>query len=66
MIGANSVVLVAAMAVVGAILGFAADRLAARWPTHADGTVRGTDWRTAIITIGGGVSFALLATRWAE
>ena len=37
---------VVAAAVIGAVFGFGADRLAARWPVHEDGHVRGLDWRT--------------------
>jgi len=50
----------------GGILGLAADRLAARWPAHADGSVRGIDWRTVALIVGSAVTFALLLARWPE
>jgi leader peptidase (prepilin peptidase)/N-methyltransferase len=58
--------LLAGAAVLGAIIGFAADRLAARWPAHAGGAIRRMDWRTAVVTIGAAVAFGLLAARWTE
>jgi leader peptidase (prepilin peptidase)/N-methyltransferase len=54
------------LAILGALLGLAADRIAARWPVHADGAVRPTDWRTAVVTAGSTVAFAALAARWTE
>ncbi|MCY7420098.1 MAG: hypothetical protein LH650_16755, partial [Chloroflexi bacterium] len=53
-------------AVGGGILGLAADRLAARWPAHPDGSVRGVDWRTIAVTMASAVTFALLLARWPE
>ena len=50
----------------GALLGLGADRLAARWPTHADGAVRSPDWRTVVVVLGGLVAFAGLAGRWED
>ena len=50
----------------GAVFGFGADRLSARWPVHEDGSVRGLDWRTAAVVLGGLVSFGLLAWRWTD
>lgn len=50
----------------GALLGFGADRLAARWPDHADGRVRGLDWRTAAVVIGGAAAYGLLVWRWQD
>ncbi len=50
----------------GAIWGLVADRIAARWPAHADGAVRALDWRTAVVALGSGVTFALLLARWSE
>jgi leader peptidase (prepilin peptidase) / N-methyltransferase len=48
--------LVVLLGVAGAAWGVAADRIAARWPAHEDGSVRGVDWRTVVV-----VFFALLA-----
>jgi len=53
-------------AVLGGAFGFGADRLAARWPVHEDGSVRGMDWRTVAVVVGGAASFALLAGRWSD
>ena len=60
----SALVLLAAL--FGAVLGFAADRLAARWPLHEDGRVRPLDWRTAAVTIGSVTTFGALAGRWSE
>jgi len=58
--------LVVAYAVLGMIVGLAADRLSARWPAHDDGSVRPPDWRTAVLGLGGAFAFAALAARWSE
>ena len=54
------------LAILGALLGLTADRIAARWPVHADGAVRPTDWRTAVVLSGSTLAFAALAARWTE
>lgn len=53
-------------AFLGAVFGFGADRLSARWPLHEDETVRGLDWRTAAVVLGGAGAFAALAWRWTD
>jgi len=58
--------LVTIAAIVGGAWGIAADRVAARWPAHEDGSIRAIDWRTAAVVIFGLVSAALLATRYGE
>ena len=51
----------------GALFGFIADRLAVRWPEHeADVARRGLDWRTAVLTLGGGLALAALVVRWPD
>jgi leader peptidase (prepilin peptidase)/N-methyltransferase len=50
--------------VVGALVGLAAERLAARWPAHADGSVRDVDWRTIAVVLAGAASFGGLVARW--
>ncbi len=50
----------------GLAWGFAADRIAARWPAHEDGSVRGIDWRTAATMLIGGVALYLLAERYTD
>jgi leader peptidase (prepilin peptidase)/N-methyltransferase len=50
----------------GAVFGFGADRLAARWPVHEAGLVRGMDWRTVVVTLGSAATFGALVARWQE
>jgi len=52
----------------GAVWGFAADRLAARWPAHEphDAPDRGLDWRTIFVTVAGAVAFAALVARYSD
>jgi leader peptidase (prepilin peptidase)/N-methyltransferase len=57
-------VLVAVVA--GAVFGVGADRLAARWPVHDDGSVRGLDWRTVVVTLASAATFGALVARWQE
>ena len=52
------------LAVAGAIWGFVADRIAARWPAHDDGSIRAIDWRTPIAVITGGIALALVPGRF--
>ncbi len=56
--------LLATGVVVGGAFGFAADRLAARWPAHADRSTRSLDWRTAAIVVASAVTLAALLVRW--
>ncbi len=56
--------LVLALAVIGAAWGFAADRIAARWPAHEDGTVRPIDWRTPVSVIVGALALAAVPVRF--
>lgn len=51
-------------AAAGGAWGLLADRLAARWPAHADGAVRSIDWRTIAVIAGSAATFALLLARW--
>jgi leader peptidase (prepilin peptidase) / N-methyltransferase len=48
----------------GLVWGFAADRLAARWPAHEDGSIRRIDWRTPLVVILGGLAFAATVARF--
>jgi leader peptidase (prepilin peptidase)/N-methyltransferase len=50
----------------GGLFGFGADRLSARWPVHEDGQVRGLDWRTVAVILGGAAAFGLLVSRWSD
>jgi leader peptidase (prepilin peptidase)/N-methyltransferase len=53
-------------AVLGGLVGLGADRQAARWPLHPDGTVRRPDWRTVVVVLAGLAAFAGLASRWGD
>jgi leader peptidase (prepilin peptidase)/N-methyltransferase len=57
-----------AQAVIAGLLGlawgFAADRLAARWPAHEDGSIRPIDWRTPLVAALGAVAFAATVARF--
>jgi leader peptidase (prepilin peptidase)/N-methyltransferase len=44
--------------VIGLAWGLASDRLAARWPSHEDGSIRAIDWRTPVVAVLGAVAFA--------
>lgn len=50
----------------GVAWGLLADRIAARWPSHEDGSVRPPDWRTALVPGVGGLAMAALAGRFAD
>jgi leader peptidase (prepilin peptidase)/N-methyltransferase len=47
----------------GLAWGVVADRIAARWPAHEDGSVRPVDWRTVAVAIAGALALALLVDR---
>ena len=47
----------------GLAWGIVADRIAARWPTHEDGSIRAVDWRTVAVAIAGALALALLVDR---
>jgi leader peptidase (prepilin peptidase)/N-methyltransferase len=57
---------VLAAAVLGALFGLAADRLAARWPVHEDGVVRKLDWRSPVVVLASAATFGALAARWSD
>lgn len=48
------------LAVAGGVWGFGADRIAARWPVHDDGSVRPIDWRTPVVVVVGALSLGAL------
>ena len=48
----------------GPAWGFVADRIAARWPAHEDGSIRAIDWRTPVAVIVGGIALALCTVRF--
>jgi leader peptidase (prepilin peptidase)/N-methyltransferase len=58
--------LAVALAIAGLVLGFAADRLATRWPEHDEEFLAGRriGWRTAVCALFGGFAFAVLANRF--
>jgi leader peptidase (prepilin peptidase)/N-methyltransferase len=51
-------------ALVGGVWGFAADRLAARWPAHETGEIRAIDWRTPLVALIGALAFAATVARF--
>lgn len=54
------------LAAVGILWGLVADRIAARWPAHEDGSVRAIDWRTALVPVVGAVGLGWLGSRFAS
>jgi leader peptidase (prepilin peptidase) / N-methyltransferase len=56
-----------AFAAAGAVLGFAADRFATRWPVHDEEHPpgRAVDWRTVVVAVVSAVAFGLLPIRFA-
>lgn len=55
---------IALVAVLGLGWGFAADRIAARWPAHEDGSIRRIDWRTVLVVLMGGAASGATAARF--
>jgi leader peptidase (prepilin peptidase) / N-methyltransferase len=55
-----------ALAVLGAAWGFAADRIAARWPAHDDDSVRKIDWRTPVVMLVGAAALGGLTLRFVD
>lgn len=60
----DGAILIAIAGGLGLAFGYAADRLAARWPQHEDGSIRQRDWRTPIVAIVGGLAFAVMVARF--
>ena len=58
--------LAVARGLVGAVWGFVADRISARWPAHEDGSVRRVDWRTPIVVIFGALALAAVPVRFGD
>jgi leader peptidase (prepilin peptidase) / N-methyltransferase len=58
--------LIAGLAGLGLAWGLLADRVAARWPAHEDGAVRGRDWRTVVVPIVGAVALGDLGGRFPD
>ena len=56
--------LLPALGLAGLMWGLAADRIAARWPAHEDGTVRKMDWRTPVVAIFAAVALAAVPLRF--
>ena len=55
-----------ALAVLGGLWGFAADRIAARWPEHEDESVRAIDWRTPVVVVIGALAMGVLTLRFPD
>lgn len=56
--------LVAGAGAAGLAWGVVADRIAARWPAHEDGSVRPADWRTLVVAAAGALGFAFVLDRF--
>ena len=54
------------LAALGGAWGFVADRIAARWPEHEDGSVRPIDWRTPVVVVTGVLVLGALTLRFPE
>jgi len=52
--------------ILGLIWGFVADRLAARWPAHENGSIRAIDWRTPVVVVTGAAAFAGTVARFGD
>jgi len=52
--------------IVGLAWGLIADRIAARWPAHEDGSVRAIDWRTWAVASVGAMAGALVLDRFGQ
>jgi leader peptidase (prepilin peptidase)/N-methyltransferase len=50
----------------GAVWGVVADRIAARWPAHEDGSIRKVDWRTVVVIGFGLIAMAALPMRFVD
>ena len=53
-------------ALAGLAWGVIADRIAARWPAHEDGSIRARDWRTIVVPLIGGAAMADLGQRFPD
>lgn len=58
--------LLALAAVAGLGWGLVADRIAARWPAHEDGSIRGLDWRTIAVGVAGATAAGRLAAQFGD
>jgi leader peptidase (prepilin peptidase)/N-methyltransferase len=57
-------VLIAIAGLLGGAFGYAADRLAARWPAHDDGSIRARDWRTPVVVAAGALGAGATVARF--
>jgi len=48
----------------GAVWGYASDRIGARWPAHEDGSIRPRDWRTIAVVVVAALAFAATVARF--
>jgi leader peptidase (prepilin peptidase)/N-methyltransferase len=60
----DGALLVALAGLAGAGWGYTADRIAARWPAHEDGSIRPRDWRTWLVVLAGATSVAATVARF--
>ncbi|HUG29651.1 MAG TPA: prepilin peptidase [Candidatus Limnocylindria bacterium] len=60
----DEALLITLAVVLGLGWGYAANRIAARWPVHEDGSIRARDWRTLLVVLLGGAAFGATAARF--
>src|SRR5471030_1244856 len=58
--------LMVGLAIVGLAWGLIADRIAARWPSHEDGSIRAVDWRTAAVALVGAAALGQIGQRFPD
>jgi prepilin signal peptidase PulO-like enzyme (type II secretory pathway) len=58
--------LVPVLGLAGLVWGVAADRIAARWPAHEDGSVRSLDWRTPVVAVFAAAAMAAVPMRFGD
>jgi leader peptidase (prepilin peptidase)/N-methyltransferase len=54
------------LAVLGLAWGIVADRIAARWPSHDDGSIRAVDWRTVVVAVVGAAALGQIGQRFPD
>jgi len=58
--------LVPLLGLAGLVWGVAADRIAARWPAHEDGSVRSLYWRPPVVAVFAAVAIAAVPLRFGD
>ncbi len=58
--------LIVGLAALGLAWGVVAERIAARWPAHEDGSIRGLGWRTAVVPLVAALALGDLGGRFPD